>query len=258
MPGCSKNFPGTKYKMPGKFLGKRKYVRRVRKGRPVRKFRMGRNKNHRLKGSLFLIRKLPLITLTSNTLSGTFTLNDPTATCVTLGTATASPGTVGLYDVPFSMKFSLSQLMSYTDITQIADQYKINSVYVRVNSTYQVSTGVGQGPAWIEYIQDHDDATPPTLSQLRTKMGVKTKYFGPTRSNISMGVRPRIADEVYRSGVLSAYAVGPKNQWINAEYPDVEQYGIKGILHNMYSNGAANQGMISFDIAVSVSAKDLQ
>lgn len=211
-------------------------------------------------GGFNIVRKLPLITLTSAGVVGAFTLNDPTTTCVTLGTASASPGapTNTQFDVPFSLKFNLAQLLSYTDITQIADQYKINSVLVRVSSVYQVSTGVGQGPVWIEYIQDHDDAAPPSISQLRTKMGVKNKYFGPTRSTIKMGVRPRIADEVYRSGVLSAYAVGPKNQWINAEYADVEQYGIKGILHNMYSTGTANQGNITFDISFNVSAKDLQ
>lgn len=246
------------YKTMPYYRKRRNYRKRARKGQVRTKSYIMTMPKPATKGSLNLTRKLPLITLTSAGTAGFFTLNDPTTTCLTLGTATASPGVTGQYDVPFSFKFNLAQLLSYTDITQIADQYKINSVLIRINSTYQASTGVGQGPAWIEYIQDHDDATPPSLSQLRTKMGVKNKYFGPARNMIKMGVRPRIADEVFRSGVLSAYAVGPKNQWINAEYPDVEQYGIKGIFHNMFSNGTSNQGMLSFDISFNVSAKDLQ
>lgn len=241
--------------MAGKYYRKRRVVRRRR---PLRKNRMMRTKNYIVKqGGFVITRKLPLITVTSGAVAGLFTLNDPTSTCLTLGTASASPGTVGLYDVPFSLKFNLTQLQSYTDITSIADQYKINSVLVKLSSTYQASTGVGQGPAWVEYIQDHDDGAVPSISQLRQKMGVKTKYFGPNRNCIKMGVRPRVADEVYNNGVTTGYAV-PRAMYINAEYPAVEHYGIKGILHNMYSNGSSNQGTIFADISFSVSAKDLQ
>lgn len=242
------------------YLRKRRTVRK-----PARKYRKYASKprNYRMnkpagsKGGFYLTRKLPVITLSSSSVAGLATLNDPTGTCLQYTVLGASPGTTGQYDVAFSLKFSLNQLQAFTDITQIADQYKINSVLVKLSSGFQVATGVGAAVPYVEYIQDHDDASVPTLAAIRQKMGVKTKYFGPTRSMIKMGVRPRTADEVYSSGVATAYGLN-RPQWINCDYPAVEHYAIKGIIHNMYLNGTANQGLLSWDISFGVSAKDLQ
>lgn len=245
--------------MPGRYLSiKKKSGKRMVLRRRPRRYRKAGPRLYRGHGGFNIVRKLPLMTITSASVAGLYTLNDPTGTCITLGTPSAAPGTTGLYDIPFSMKFSLNQLQTFTDITQIADQYYLNNVLVKLVSGFQAATGVGAPTPWVEYIQDKDDAAVPTLAQMRQKMGVKTKFFGPTRTRIQMGVRPRVADEVFSSGITTGYAVGARVQWINCDYPAVEHYGIKGILHNVYSNGTSNQGLLTFDVSFKVSAKDLQ
>lgn len=252
-----------------------RFTRRARKARATRKAKksllrvvsqayMRKNPlwgmkygKRRQNGGFNLTRKLPVITLCSSAVAGLATLTDPTGTCFQYSVLGASPGTTNQYDVAFSLKFSLNQLLSFTDITQIADQYKLNSVLVRLASGFQVATGTGAAVPYVEYIQDHDDAAVPSLNLMRTKMGVKTKYFGPNRNIIKMGVRPRVSDEIYSTGISTGYSVG-RPQWINCDYPAVEHYAIKGIIHNMVLNGTPNSALLNWDISFNVSAKDLQ
>lgn len=232
-----------------KYLAKRKYVRKVRRGPS--------------KGVLKIARKTALIQTYSNSLvAGTIVKVDPTGTCLNLGTPVAITGTTNCYDIPFSMLFRLDQLMNSTDITNLADQYKIQSVKVslHVNGLSNIYlNNAGSTQPWVEYIQDHDDATVPTIAQMREKMGVRTKYFSANRFKISMGVRPRVADTVFGSGVSSAYAIGMRSQFINCTYPNAEHYGIKGVLHNVQLSGTSNvSSLFDWDVTQYILAKDLQ
>ena len=244
--------PGTKYKMPGKFKPRRRVARK-----PMRKYRARKFRSPY--GGFSITRKLPLITLSAmgSGINGQASLNDPTGTCLSYSVLGLSPGTSVSYDVGFSLKFTLAQLQQYTDIQNIADAYKINKVNVKLSSAYQVSTGAVTPLPWVEFINDHDDATVPTLSVMRQKMGIKTKYFGPTRTVINMAVRPRTSDVIYNNGITNSYGVNSP-QWINSANPNVEHYAIKGVIHNVYLAGVANQGLLTWDISTNVSAKDLQ
>lgn len=245
--------------MPSKFMRRRMPARKYKKRSKVVTKVWGA-KRFRVKprhGGFSVARKLPVITLQSTAVAGLAAITDPTGTCLQIGTPSASPGSSTTYDIPFSLKFSLNQLLSFTDITQIADQYKIKSVMVKLSSAYQTATGLATAVPHVEYIQDYDDANVPSLSAIRTKMGVRTKYFGPTRNSVTMGVRPRFADEVYNNGVTTAYAIGRRG-WVNCDYPAVEHYSIKGVLHNVALPAVANNATMTFDITAFVAAKDLQ
>jgi len=111
----------------------------------------------------------------------------------------------------------------------------------------------------LEYIVDQDDAVLPTLALMREKMGVKTKYFTPTRPAISIGLKPRFADQVFNNGITTAYAIAPRAEYINSTYPGVEHYGIKGVLHNVQLAGAGSGGnLFDVDVTIKVVAKDFQ
>lgn len=207
-------------------------------------------------GFFTVVRKLPVITFQSSAVAGLYNLTDPTGTCLSLGTPTAAPGSSTTYDIPFSLKFSLNQLLSHTDITQIADQYKILSVMVKVSSGYQVATGLATQVPFIEYIQDYDDATVPNINIIRTKMGVRTKYFGPNTNVLFMGVRPKFAQEVFSSGITTGY--GARKGWLDCNNDSVEHYGIKGIFHNVALPAISNNATFTLDISFNVAAKDLQ
>lgn len=238
-----------------KYAPKRRLVRRKRLARPRRRVPSA--------GSFHIARKTALIQTYSNSaVSGTMVLNDPSGTCLSLGTPVAITGTTNCYDIPFAMKFRLDQLMNSTDITNISDQYKIKSVKVKVHIngvSNMYLNNAGSVQSWIEYIQDYDDATVPTLAQIREKMGVKTKYFTASRMSVSMGVRPRLADVVFGSGVSNAYAINKKSQFIDCNYPNAEHYGIKGVLHNVQLSGSTNvSSLFDWDVTQYVTAARLQ
>lgn len=235
---------------------------RLRRRRPVRKplRRMARRRPFKT-GFLSLVRKAAQITTYSTpALSGSMTKNDPTGNCLNLGSPVYIAGTDNCYDIPFSMSFRLSQLMNSTDITTLADSYKVLSALVKIHANWNLA-GTNQTAAipWVEYIQDHDDASIPAISDLREKMGAKNKYFSATRPTVLMGVRPKFADTIFNNGVTSAYAIGNKREWINSSYGGVEHYGIKGVLHNVQLNGAGSGGtLFNWDVSLKVCAKDFQ
>lgn len=236
-------------------LGKNKAGKKVYQRRMVR---YGKTKS----GLISIIRKTSAIVTNSTPGTvGSVNKTDPTGTCLNLGTPVYVPGTVNCYDIPFSMVFRLDQLMNSSDITSLADQYKIVSAIVKLHANFNLA---GTGPQtgaipFLEYIQDHDDGTTPTLALLREKMGTKTKYFSASKPFIQMGVRPRIADTVYNNGTTpTAYAI-PKPQWLNTTSPGVEHYGLKGVLHNVLLPGGADvASCFNWDVSLKVLAKDFQ
>lgn len=212
------------------------------------------------KGFFKIARKLPEIYVRNTSVAGTIQNNDPTTTCVQLGTPIADSVT-GTYSVPFSMTFRLDQLINYTDISNIADQYKIS--YVVIRCTYQ-STQSGVGSLSImpnlQWIQDHDDnVLPASVNALREKMGAKFKTFGFNKV-CKIGVRPRVQDSnAGAGGVVQNAIVSNKSVWLNTLYTNTEHYGIKGILSNVnLATTATTLTSFKFDITAYVCAKDLQ
>lgn len=236
------------------------YRRRPTAGR--RKYAIRRKARYQNKGSLFIMRKALETTLSNSAIGvlsvGGGPLPNP---IIQLGTA-VSTGISAFYDIPFSMSFRLSHLVNSTDITQISDMYKIVGAYVRINHTgAQFSTTAGglatatvSNKPWIQHYTDHDDATPPGVTQVLEHMGTKTKTFKNENSYISMKARP-----VPQEDVTGGYIVPARSRFINSANPTVEHFGIKGCLKNVYLP-APTDGSTQFrvDVALAVVAKDFQ
>lgn len=212
------------------------------------------------KGFLTIKRKLPEINMYNTSLQGNYTLTSQT--CVTLGTPISN--FLNTYDIPFSMNFRLDQLINYTDITNLADQYRIKYVTVKLyfNSNTAAVSGSSSLPV-VQYIVDHDDASlaGATVNALREKMGVKFKNFNANRNVVKFSLKPRVAQAVFNNGVSQVYSVPTKSTWINSAYSGVEHYGIKGILTNvMLPATVANVVTTYFkwDVEVTLQAKDIQ
>lgn len=213
------------------------------------------------KGYVKVIRKLPEIAVT-NTGVGTVAVTDPTASCVQITNLGLSLGaSANLYDVAFSMKFRLDQVINSTDITGFADKYKIKGAYVRVYyNNSNSSTGSLGGMPFLQYITDHDDATvPSSANSLREKMGVKLKTFSNASSYIGIKCNPKPTREVFATGILTGYEQPTKSLWLDCNNPNVEHYGIKGVISQLYLTAPASaQQMLKFDVALVVEAKDFQ
>lgn len=230
---------------------------RKRKLGPRRKRYGRRYKKSPATGRLFVVRKVQELHSSYNSAgSPTPYLMYEGNNSVTFGSP-VSTNIPGCYDVPFSIQFRLDELTSYTEFSTLFDRYRINSCKVKVQTTLATGTQVTTPPPFIDYITDHDDASLITPSEMREKMGVKTKYFTGARQAITMGCKPVPANLIYNSGVFNAYGVPKKSPFINMTNTGVPHYAIKGILRNIYLNENASSPL-TWDISYGVVLKDIQ
>lgn len=211
-------------------------------------------------GYLNVNRRLPLIsTSTANQSQGALTLsNDPTGTCVQIGTPVAVPnGLATVYDVPFSMTFQLNQLAGVSDFTNLFDQYKLNAVKVFLRSYANSDGALGFPIPWIEHWNDHDSNVVPSIAQSREIMGVKHKYFSSSKNVITMYVKPKPTVEV--GGTSTTGLIPRGSSWIDCADTGVAHYSIKGIIHNYALPAvAAGNNRLEFDVVMNCSFKDVQ
>lgn len=208
-------------------------------------------------GMLKLIRKCPEVLLTNNALAGTYSINDPTGNMLASSGTGVATGFLNTYDIPFSMKFSLDQIINSSEVTSIADKYRLMKTVVRVYfNSNQVSVSNPTSLPQFTYITDSDDASIPTTAQVREKMGSKIKYFN-NKNYMSITLYPRPTAEVYGTGVLTAYSPGFKG-WLDCNSPSVQHYGLKGVFQNVVLPSTANVTGFKWDVTHYIIAKDLQ
>lgn len=242
---------------------RRRYpARRGRRNPPMRR-RPGRSNRRpfgRKTGLVSVIRKCKEFSIENSTVVNTPVLcqdggkNNYTGSILQLGAPTADAA--GTYALPFSMQFSLDQLLNYSDITNFADQYKIKSIYVRVwyNGNSASVGGLNSMP-YLQYITDHDDSAVPTVLSLREKMGLKMKTF---RNGGYIGIKLNPAKAITQNGSSGPSLVQSKG-WTNSSYPSIVHYGIKGCVSNMnLPTTTTSQVCVKFDVAYHVLAKDIQ
>lgn len=227
-------------------LGKKKVGRRT--------FRYKRTN----KGFISLYRKLPTMFLQNGIAAGTVNaVNDPTGSCMNVGTPLLEANN-STYAIPFAMKFRLSQIINYQDLTNLCDAYKLKYVSIKMQWLHNSSEPTGQtcNPT-LMWIQDHDDAAPPSsVESIREKTGVRVKCFGPNRV-FKIGVQPRCTGIVNSVGSPAA-AVAPPT-WLNTAFPSVDHFAIKGVITNV-SLPSANFALQQFnwDVSVLTYGKDFQ
>nr|UZT54551.1 MAG: capsid protein [clictolig virus 1] len=151
----------------------------------------------------------------------------------------------GLYDVPFSKYYTLSDVINQTDFTFLFDHYQIKKVkHIFRISAYAVSGAVGAGVATqadnlltmptVYWIQDQDDASVTNASDIRERMGHRSKQLTPERP-VTITVYPRMDTAVYNAGTLalSAAAIGGSRTWLDCANPQIQHNGLRGFIGNM-------------------------
>lgn len=185
---------------------------------------------------------------------------------VQIGTPYQTPAFVGstYYNIPFSMDVMLNDLLSFTELTQIADKYKINWIKVQLRATSNTASAgsVAQLPSII-YSTDEDDAGIPAsttvgLNALREKMTSKVRSFESGRP-LTMFFRPKVAMSVANSAGVATNAIVSGPKYIDCNHPDVPHYGLKGYLQDVnLASTASVYTQFKYDITVSVTLKDIQ
>jgi len=185
---------------------------------------------------------------------------------VVIGTPYQTPAFAGstFYNVPFSIDTQLADVINHTELTAIADKYKINWVKVKVYATSNTASAgsISQLPS-ILWSLDEDDAAIPAsttagLNSIREKMSSKYRQFKQNGGGISIFYKPKIANTVagatgtVNAGVMSA----PFLDTVNDTVP---HFGVKGYLQDVnLASTASAFTQFKFDIQMSVSLKDIQ
>lgn len=186
------------------------------------------------------------------------------------GTPVLVSGAVGasMYEVPFSVDFSLDSLSQFSDLQQICDRYMIYKVELRFWSPYTSALGqssagaagetVGAIPR-VHYVTDHDDNTPGTVQQVKEKMGLRSGAMSQGKTTL-ITVYPRVAPLVQNASG-TAFTVPTNPMFINTATANVPHYGLKGYLANVPLPGsgpASGSTVIMVDTKYFIKTRDLQ
>lgn len=177
-----------------------------------------------------------------------------------LGTTAASNGPG--YNVPFAMRFSLSQIQNVAEFVGLFDYYRINWIKVYVTYQHNVSTASGTSTLpTLFVVPDYDDAVPEGPGALRERMGLRIKPFTADKRTRAFKLRPRRLVAVMREDTaLAPVAVGSTG-WLDMSTPEVPHYGFKGYIANV-ALPATGAGPITtsfrIDIQMSVSFRGVR
>lgn len=152
----------------------------------------------------------------------------------------SSDSLTGCYQFGLAHNFQLANVVQNSDFTNLYDRYKI------VGVSYKLYYHCNDAPVsglqvlpLVHYSTDNDDAVAPSVaSEVSAKGDCKTKILG-NRQYIKLWTRPKIAVPAYRSGATSAYDI-EKAKWINSSYNDVQHYGVKMWLNQVYMASSNN------------------
>lgn len=232
-----------------KYAPKRSLIRRKRLARKPRRRQPST-------GGFYIRRRYAMISMAaSNSVAGLVASTNTNV--LVLGTPVSSPtNATGYYDIPFAIQIQLDQAQNYTDVTNIADKYRIMGTQLKFILN-QNTTQAGLPLPFIEMVRDHDDAAPPTIAEVTQKMGVVTRTF-VKNGTVSTKVYPLPAPQLY-NGVSAGYSVLRRSPYINSTYYSVPHYCLKGIIRNFYVPGtSAGASTLNLDINLGIHAKDLQ
>lgn len=140
-----------------------------------------------------------------------------------------------------SMVFRLSSIPAFTDFVSLFDRYKI--VGVKLTFMYQTTDfpagGAPVAPTML-YAADYDDAAAPAYLSLRTKQNVKQKILtGNKPFSIYLRPKKQIGTSSGDVGAVNASTIDSKS-WTNMQDQDVNYFGFKFWLNNVYSTTSTN------------------
>lgn len=185
--------------------------------------------------------------LRSNTNVGEIVVS-PNIAPLGVGSSISSPvaaacGFNNYYDFGLGMRFALKDCANYTAFTGIYDQYKINSITVKVTYlTTQAQIGGTSILPTMYYVGDFDDITAPTsITDVESKQGSKALRVSNTRNRLTLVIKPRTLVNVLSADTVANSHVKVENAgWFDCNDPTVYHYAGKWWFSNVYLPAGAN------------------
>lgn len=139
--------------------------------------------------------------------------------------------------VGFSKSFALSDLSTFSDFTNLFEEYRICMVaaYIHLQTNPDAERALNDNTTLtnanfypkVWYVSDKDDVNTPTLAEIKEKQGVKCKVLRPN-AMIKFAFKPSVLNQTFGTTITTGYA--PKyNQWIDDGNVNVTHYGMKAV-----------------------------
>lgn len=128
---------------------------------------------------------------------------------------------------------SLAQLTNASDFTNLFEQYQITDVQYDFYMEISPDAQGGSTSVWpkLYACTDWDDATPPTLAELRERSATVVKVLDPAKP-VSIKFKPTVLVTGYKTAVTSGY-IPTRNVWIDTVDATVPHYGLKFAIDNL-------------------------
>jgi len=180
-----------------------------------------------------------------------------------LATAAVS-GVPQSYDMGVAFTFALNDLVNHSAFTGMFDQYRLESVTVRITSLNNTTTlNTRGGLTSIYTVPDYDDNVVPTsIHQVRGRQGSKLVDFGVKRS-YSFTVRP-VRTLLVDEGAGNTFTNGgsallSRKAWNDCVYSTTAHFAMKMWIQDFFAPGDSNVvNTLKFDYTYRVAFKGAQ
>lgn len=164
------------------------------------------------------------------------------------------------YDFGVGMAFNLQNLGNFVKFASLYDEYKINSIQVKL--TYLATDAAINGNTLLptlNYVADQDNAAAPlSLQDVQGKAGARTLRVSPTRNVMNLNIKPYTLTSV-ATPTGSFPAKVQRAGWLNTANTDIVHYAGKLWFQNIYLPVTTTTNTaIQFEYKFNVSFKGAQ
>lgn len=152
--------------------------------------------------------------------------------CASPGIAFSVQGAVYPFGTTLAGKFfSLNQIGNYGNLTNLYDQFRIDTV--EVTAMLRTTSAAVTAYPRLCYFPDFDDATaPPSEAAVFMHPRVKIHQFTLTSPVVKFSFKPLVASSAYGGGAFNGYYAPNGPVFVDSNSPGTEHYGFKYSLEN--------------------------
>lgn len=135
-------------------------------------------------------------------------------------------------DQGYQVVFLLNALPNAAEFTSLYDCYRIEEVDVTFILDLATVASTVSYPR-IVYAPDWNDSTPPVVeNDVLSYQQAKSYQFSDVNRELTVKIRPRVAQTVYLTAVTSGYGWTSNPLWLDTAYPGVPHFGLKFFISN--------------------------
>lgn len=166
----------------------------------------------------------------------------------------------------YATYFTLANLNSYTDFSNLFDQYRINFIVMRIIwrstelSQLETQNNSGVGAPYVIHYVDRDDATPPASSaaganEAREYAKARQWTFDTGKRELVVKLVPNNLTQMYDSSVSTSYTLAFK-KWIDMVDTQMPYYGWKAVFVLPQNTGSTTAAFFDIECTYYIQCRD--